>query len=158
MKKTFGDLDLRKICNEVGIDFAHYTYGKEMCSCCYQPTDMPARYWRGHTQKERQALKEACSRKPDKKNSNILHKGQDYTYIWFKNAYNCGGRVKATDFICRGNEPWTKSRKEYIGWKLPEDKLKKFCFELSEQLGPDYQVNMPSSEMECIEIEYIGKD
>lgn len=77
MSKTYRDLDLKKIREECGLDFAHYTYQKGMCSCCYGPKDLPARYWK------------------DRK----IPEDNDYSYILFKNADNGSGVVKSTDTI-----------------------------------------------------------
>lgn len=44
--KKYGDLKLSKLRDELGLDFAHYTYLRGQCSCCYGPLDMSARYWR----------------------------------------------------------------------------------------------------------------
>lgn len=73
---TYGDLDLQKIRDENGLDFAHFTYLKGQCSCCYGPRDMPKRYW---------------------KDGEI--KDKDYTFILFKNANNGSGIRRKKDFI-----------------------------------------------------------
>lgn len=44
--KTYADLDLKAIREACDLDFAHYTYGRGQCSCCYGPLEMPAKYWR----------------------------------------------------------------------------------------------------------------
>ena len=43
----YGELNLKKIREDNDLDFAHFTYQRGMCSCCYGPWDLPARYWRG---------------------------------------------------------------------------------------------------------------
>ena len=73
----YKELDLKKIRDDNGLDFAHFTYQKGMCSCCYSPKDLPKRYWRNHT----------------------IPEGNDYTYILFKNADNGSGVVKREDEI-----------------------------------------------------------
>ena len=73
----YKDLNLKKIRDDNGLDFAHYTYQKGMCSCCYGPKDLPKRYWK----------------------DGIIPDNDDYTYILFKNANNGSGTVKREDFI-----------------------------------------------------------
>jgi len=73
----YKDLNLKKVRDDNGLDFAHFTYQKGQCSCCYGPKDMAKRYWK----------------------DNIIPEGDDYTYILFKNADNGSGYVKATDTI-----------------------------------------------------------
>lgn len=73
----YKDLNLKKIRDDNDLDFAHFTYNKGMCSCCYGPKDLPKRYWKGNT----------------------IPDGDDYTYLLFKNAYNGSGRVKRDDEI-----------------------------------------------------------
>lgn len=75
--KTYMDLNLKKVREACNLDFAHYTYGRGMCSCCYGPEDLPARYWR-----------DGKVRKDDK-----------FTYILFRNAENGSGTVKRTDEV-----------------------------------------------------------
>ena len=77
MSKTYGELDLKKIREECGLDFAHFTYKRNQCSCCYTPKDLPKRYW----------------------HKGIIPDGDDYTYILFKNAYNGSGAVTKNDII-----------------------------------------------------------
>lgn len=72
----YNELNLKKVRDDNDLDFAHYTYRKGQCSCCYNPTDLPKRYW---------------------KNNKILEK--NYTYILFNNADNGSGVVKGTDEI-----------------------------------------------------------
>ena len=73
----YKDLNLKKIREDNDLDFAHFTYQKGMCSCCYGPKDLPKIYWRG----------------------GVIPSGNDYTYILFKNANNGGGEVKKEDRI-----------------------------------------------------------
>lgn len=75
--KTYGDLNLKALRIEAGIDFAHFTYKDGMCSCCYGPQDLPKRYW---------------------KDGNVIEEG-DFSYILFKNANNGSGTVTKTDRI-----------------------------------------------------------
>ena len=73
----YKDLNLKKIREDNDLDFAHFTYQKGMCSCCYGPKDLPKRYWRG----------------------GVIPDHNNYTYILFKNAYNGSGIVKRDDEI-----------------------------------------------------------
>lgn len=119
----YRDLDLKKIRTEMDLDFAHYTYKPGMCSCCYGPKDLPARYWK----------------------DNVVQSNKDYEdiqYLLFKNADNGGGHVRADDEI--GND--------YIEWGFPIDKLDGVCEKLKEQLGDAYDVEKPENEFICIHI------
>lgn len=73
----YRDLDLKKLRDECGLDFAHYTYKRVQCSCCYGPRDMAAIHWRGRKIKE----------------------DGDITYILYKNAYNGRGWVTKDDDV-----------------------------------------------------------
>ena len=73
----YKDLNLKQIREYNDLDFAHFTYKKGMCSCCYGPKDLPKRYWRNNT----------------------IPDGDDYTYILFKNANNGSGIVRREDEI-----------------------------------------------------------
>lgn len=120
----YKDLDLiqlRKICD---IDFAHYTYQKGMCSCCYGPKDLPARYWR----------------------NNKVMEDTDYddiSYILFKNADNGSGCVKRDDYI--GND--------YIEWNLNDEQLTNVIAELERQLGSEFDIIRPMSKYRCIKLQ-----
>ena len=149
----FKDLNLRKLIEDCGIDFAHYTYTANMCSCCYGPTDMSARYWAGKTMKERESRRENAK------------ETRDYTYILFKNANNGCGIVNGDDYVCSAyhnnkKKFWTpnNSMTECVSWRLPDDKLDKVCEWLQGQLGEGYEVVKPTSRFCCIEIKYVGKD
>lgn len=136
--KQYKDLNLRKIREECGLDFAHYTYQKGQCSCCYGPLDMPAIYWRNRN-------------KPVKINNNgSIHyelNGEDFnklkmSYILFKNADNGNGTVKRTDEI-----------KDYtcIGYRFNDNSQKqKVCKMLLDQLDEDYAVAVPKDRSSCI--------
>ena len=116
----YKDLNLKKIRDDNGIDFAHFTYQKGMCSCCYGPRDLPRRYWRGST---------------------IPDEDYDYTYLLFKNADNGSGIVKGDDNI---------KKYQCISWHFPIEKMRKVCEDLQEQVGDEYVVMMPPNEMYCI--------
>ena len=72
----YKDLNLKELREKCDIDFAHYTYRKNQCTCCYGPEDMSTKYWR---------------------NGEI--KTKNYEYILFNNAKNGSGAVKSTDEI-----------------------------------------------------------
>lgn len=72
----YKDLNLKELREKCDIDFAHYTYARGQCSCCYGPTDMAKRYWRNGEIKE-----------------------NNFTYILFKNADNGLGHVTENDKI-----------------------------------------------------------
>ena len=73
----YKELNLKKIREDNDLDFAHFTYKNNMCSCCYGPKDLPKRYWRG----------------------GVIPEGDDYTYLLFSNANNGSGVVKRDDEI-----------------------------------------------------------
>lgn len=118
----YGDLNLKKIRDDNGLDFAHFTYQRGMCSCCYGPRDLPKRYWRGNR---------------------IPADDYEYTYLLFKNADNGSGHVKRADEI----DNYT-----CIEWGFPMEKLEKICKDLQEQLGDKYVVLMPTNTHTCIQI------
>lgn len=118
----YGDLNLKKIRDDNGLDFAHFTYQRGMCSCCYGPRDLPKRYWRGNV---------------------IPEDDYDYTYLLFKNSDNGSGHVKRSDEI----DNYT-----CIEWDFPMEKLEKVCKDLQEQLGDKYVVLMPTDTYTCIQI------
>ena len=118
----YKDLNLRHLREVCDIDFAHYTYKRGMCSCCYGPKDLPARYWR---------------------NNKILEDVDynDIMYILFKNADNGSGCVKRDDEL---------ADTEYIEWNLTDDRLNKVLAELEKQVGNEYDVERPDSKYKCI--------
>ena len=73
----YKDLNLKKLRDDNGLDFAHFTYKRGMCSCCYGPKDLAKRYWKDRT----------------------IPDHDDYTYLLFKNADNGSGCVKFEDEI-----------------------------------------------------------
>lgn len=74
--KQYKDLNLKKIRDEFGLDFAHFTYQKGMCSCCCGPEDLPKKYWKDG-----------------------IVKDNNYSYILFKNADNGSGVKTRNDVI-----------------------------------------------------------
>lgn len=73
----YRDLNLKKIREDNDLDFAHFTYQKGMCSCCYGPKDLPKSYWKGK----------------------VIPEHDNYTYLLFKNADNGSGVVRGNDEI-----------------------------------------------------------
>lgn len=144
--KEYGDLNLKKIREDNGLDFAHYTYLRGQCSCCYGPMDMPARYWHG-------SKKPVEIRKKAGKNSFIIHYELDgkpfdrdkMKYILFKNANNGSGIVKKSDVV----DDYTCI--EYSEG-LHGEPLEKICRDLAEQLDEDYVVVVPETALSCIVI------
>ena len=120
--KQYKDLDLKSIREAADLDFAHWTYKKGMCSCCYGPRDLPELYWKNHKKAE---------------------EGQDFTYILFKNASNGRGTVSKNDFI----ENCT-----YIEHHVSSDQMDTVCRMLQEQLGSGYVVVKPEYASTCISI------
>lgn len=113
----YKELNLKKIREDNDLDFAHFTYQKGMCSCCYGPWDLPKRYWR---------------------NGVVQARYNDVQYILFKNADNGSGTVKRDDEI-----------KEYqcIAWDFPIEKLENVCRDLQKQVGDEYVVLVPTSDL-----------
>lgn len=106
----YKDLNLKELREKCDIDFAHYTYKKYQCSCCYGPKDMAKKYW---------------------KNGKI--KEDNFTYILFKHARDCGGYVKPEDTI---------NDVEYIKWVLTPEELIEVCKKLQTQM-PEYTIFVP---------------
>lgn len=118
----YKDLNLKHLREVCDIDFAHYTYKRGMCSCCYGPKDLPSMYWR-----DRKIL-------VDVDYDNI-------SFILFKNADNGSGCVKAEDDM---------GQTEYIQWHLTPEQLDKVIAELKKQVGNEYDVERPVNEYKCI--------
>lgn len=116
----YKDLNLKKLRDENGLDFAHFTYPPGLCSCCYGPLDLPARYWRKGI-------------KPQSM--------ENVQYLLFKNADNGSGHVRKNDDI---------GEVEYIEWNFPLEKMDKICEELQRQVGRDYVVLIPQNINKCI--------
>lgn len=77
MLKQYKDLNLKELREKVGLDFAHYTYKRGMCSCCHGPADLPSIYWKNGT----------------------IRTDPNYEYILFQNADNGSGHVTANTWI-----------------------------------------------------------
>lgn len=141
--KAYADLNLKKIRDDCGLEFARHTYSKGQCSCCYGPLDMPAQYW-------------AKGKKPKKINVRRSKEGKIESFEWnkdvdkipyilFKNANNGGGWIKSL------NEPvkdYTYVKYHFISC----EQRHKVCQMLQEQLGEEYVVIEPQSQYVCITI------
>lgn len=146
--KKYGDLNLRKIREDNDLDFAHFTYKRDQCSCCYGPLDMAERYWKKKPVK-------VIGAKATKTTGGYFHyeidgkriNTDDLQYILFKNANNGSGTVTKNDEI---------GKYTCVEWHMPTEKLKKVCEDLKSQLDDDYKVFMPLSDMYTILI--IRKD
>lgn len=138
---TYGELNLKKLREKCDLDFAHYTYTKGMCSCCYGPADLPSKYWR-----DNKVIPE------DDPRYNDIH------YVLFKNANNGSGEVCAKDTICmtsRRQKKWGCGFGYHtvcISWSLTPTQLEQVLKELRRQLDEDYHVIRPKDKMECIQI------
>ena len=129
MKKQYKALNLKEIRETAKIDFAHFTYQKGQCSCCYGPLELPARYWTGG-----KTTKEYFEN----------NKNEEYSYILFKNADNGSGTVTKEDTI---------TNRTYISYRNLTDEQMTIVVEmLQSQLGDGYKVIKPEDEFTCIEI------
>lgn len=128
------DLNLQEIREKNDLDFAHYTYRKGMCSCCYRPLDLSKKYWRNN-----EIPSNKVSYSPNDDDTAVAD--NEYTYLLFKNADNCGGHVCATDEI---------SDVEIIEWGFPISKLDSVCKDLQEMFGENYTVEKPENASKCI--------
>ena len=130
----YKDLNLKQLRDECELDFAHFTYPKHMCSCCYGPSDFPSRYWK----------------------NNKVRNDDDYEYILFKNAYNGSGSVTKEHFIARGPISSYYTQNVYIEWRIHDkEKLNKVCEALTKQVGSEFKVILPDDNMHCITLERI---
>lgn len=144
--KRYKNLNMKKIREDNGLDFAHYTYLPGQCTCCYGPLDMPARYWH-NSQKPVKLFDENV---PNERMKSILVMPDgwvidksDLKYILFANANNTSGTVTKNDEI----EDYTCV--EYTE-NLFGEPLEKICRDLAEQLDEDYVVVVPKSADTCI--------
>jgi hypothetical protein len=118
---TYNDLKLKELREKCDIDFAHYTYKKGQCSCCYGPKDLAKTHWR--------------------KGIEVTEDLRDYSYILFKNADNGSGHVTKND---------TLNDIEFIEWNLNNSQLHDVCKELSVQYGDGWAVLVPEDDMTTI--------
>jgi hypothetical protein len=116
----YKDLDLKGLREKCDIDFAHYTYKSDQCSCCYGPKDLPKRYWRDGV------IKDA-----------------GYSFILFKNANNGSGVVKRDDYL-------SYQSTICISWNLSDKQLNAVVRELRKQVGSEFIVSKPTNEYTCI--------
>lgn len=118
--KRYRDLNLRAIREKADLDFAHFTYQKHMCSCCYGPKQLPKLYWKNRT----------------------IPNHDNYSYILFKNANNGSGTVTKEDWIANYTcIEWGN---------MTTEQLNVVCEMLLDQLGAEYIVAKPKSEAKCI--------
>lgn len=122
----YRDLNLKGLREKLGLDFAHFTYKDNQCSCCYGPSDMASIHWRN-----REVI-EVDDPRFEKVN-----------YILFKNANNGSGSVTKNDKL---------KDTEYIEYQLESfDLVKKVCEELFNQVsGYGYGVLVPKNTNKCI--------
>lgn len=139
--KKYKDLNLKKIREECGLDFAHYTYGRGQCSCCYGPLDMPSLYWREGKKPVKVHGETAFHYEIDGKK--IPH--GDLTYILFKNADNGSGRIKTKEEFVKDYTCIEYNFKD-------EEQKKKVCQMLLDQLDDDYCLYFPKNKHTCIVI------
>lgn len=146
--KTYEQLNLQAIMEAENLDFAHWTYKRGQCSCCYGPLDQPAKFWRNGKKPRRHYLTE------DKRLYDYHLGGKKFDetkmrYILFKNANNgCGPKTKddlIQDYAC-------------ISYKLEDmEQVKRICTMLQEQLDEDYVVQVPRDTWECIVIRVVDR-
>lgn len=147
MKKTYAELDLKKIRDDCGLDFARHTYSPGQCSCCYGPEDMGKKWWaKGKKPKKiitkRDSSGKPCGYKWDRDINRC-------TFILFNNADNGSGPIKSLE------EPIENYT--YVSYNVSSrEQLDKVCAMLQEQLGTDYLVEKPKNECYSICI-YYGK-
>ena len=141
----YKELNLKEIREECDLDFAHYTYEKGMCSCCFGPKNLSNKYWRDSKKSKKKAFS-GWNRVGFSFGNEIDKPHPDeYEYLLFKNADNGSGSVTSEDTI----------ENVYIQWGFPSEKLDKVCSMLQEQLGDDYKVIKPTAFSKCIEIKHI---
>ncbi len=117
----YKDLNLKELREKCDIDFAHYTYKPNQCSCCYSPKDLPEKYWR----------------------DGKIKQTDDYSYILFKNANNGTGSVKGEDYLSYKSQIC-------ISWRLNKSQLNAVIRELRKQVGSEFIVSKPKDDAYCI--------
>ena len=119
--KTYADLNLKELREKCDIDFAHYTYKRGQCSCCYGPKYLAKTHWRKGIDVETV---------------------EDYSYILFKNADNGSGCVTKNDEL---------NDIEFVEWgELDDEKMNAVCEELSIQYGNGWVVLIPNNNYKTI--------
>lgn len=131
--KTYHDLDLVKVRDACGLDFASHIYGNEKCSC-FDPRHMPAKYWAKGKRPKR------IIKSHDKNGRPVAwiydRDIYDVTYIRFKNAKKGRGYNKIL------NDPIKDNTCIEYNFASEEQKLK-VCAMLQAQLGDDYEMEVP---------------
>lgn len=117
---TYKDLSLDKLRDSCNLDFAHYTYKRGQCSCCYGPKNQSKIHWRNRT----------------------IPDGEDYTYILYKNANNGSGIV--TKNTCLRPIEFIEYRFNSAQQKVD------VCRYLQDMYGSDWVVLMPESDLATI--------
>lgn len=118
----YGDLNLKAIRQKANLDFAHFTYQRGMCSCCYGPKDLPKIYWK----------------------DGVIPEHDNYSYILFKNADNGRGTVTKSDEITNGTcINWGN---------ISDEQLDIVCNELLAQCSPEFVIAKPLSNSFCIKL------
>jgi hypothetical protein len=154
--QKYKELNLKKLRTEAGLDFAHFTFLRGQCSCCYSPLDMPDRYWAKGRRPQMVDIKRDTK-------GNILSWNydrplKDVQYILFKNAANVNGVVTRNDVICewpardRENPHYSPRYSIAIIWNFPMEKMDLVLKGLRTQLDADYEVLRPAGKNRCIEI------
>lgn len=146
--KTYKDLDLAAIREAADLDFAHYTYEKGMCSCCFGPKNLSNKYWKNGKVSHKEAYSAWFfdeKREYHAEFGNPLDKPHDneFEYLLFKNADNGSGIIDNEDMVIE---------KDYIEWGFPSEKLELVCSMLQKQLGDDYKVIRPKDLSTCIQV------
>lgn len=126
----YSQLNLKEVREKANLDFAHFTYKKGQCSCCFGPEDLPSIYWKN---------KEVIPME------DVRWLNNEVSYILFKNASNGSGIVTKNDTI----EEHTN-----IEYDVSDmEQLKLVVDELNKQLNPNgLTAKMPENFSKCIEI------
>lgn len=142
--KTYADLNLIKIRDDCGLDFARHTYSSGQCSCCYGPEDMGKKWWAKGKKPKQIVTKCDAARKTIGYSSN--RKNNEFTFILFKNADNGSGHIKSLDEPIKNHT--------FVSYDCSQQQLEMVCRMLQEQLGAMYYVKMPKNKEYCINICY----
>jgi len=146
---TYGELNLKKIREECDLDFAHYTYKKGQCSCCYGPMDMADKYW---TEGRKPQIID--QKKATKYNGGFTKYTDNYstfTYILFKNADNGSGRIKNKNEVIKSYTCISYRFKD-------EDQKNKVCKMLMSQLDDDDYVIAIPKDCDCCIVIFTRKE
>ena len=118
----YKDLNLNYLKDLLNLDFAHFSYVNEMCSCCYSISDFPSNYWRNGIIVSKDSLS-----------------FEEVNYILFKNSIGGKGEVKENDTL----DEFESIEYQFCNREL----LINFCKELSKICSKfDYEVLIPPNE------------